>query len=152
MRKAFKAVKIKERCFLYPLPVIKANKYLLEVPSEFSEVFILLFQANFLENPETNWKGWNKTEVHSDGKTPIYKLDAENLSLSLLTTPEEDPQKAKTINSLLEKKIKAILNGEVGAKESLKKVFENQKNCSTCQMLGITSSELEEVIDGLTTS
>lgn len=152
MRYQFKAVQIKERCFLYPQPVVKENKYLLEIPTQFSEVFILLFQARFLENPEGDWKGWEKTEVHSDGKTPIYKLEVENLSLSLLSNPEEDPQKAKTINALLEKKIKAILSGEVDSKESLKKVFENQKNCSTCQKLGINSFELEEVIKAFTAS
>ncbi len=145
MRNHFKSVLIKGRCFLYPLPVIKENKYLLEVPKDFSDIFILLFQNHFLKNPEGNWKGWQKSEVHSDGKTPIYQLDIENLSLAFLPS-QEDPQKAATINELLEKKIKAVLQGTQGAKESLKKTYENQKNCSTCQRLGIASAELEKVI------
>lgn len=146
MRNQFKSVLIKGRCFLYPLPVIKENKYLLEVPQDFSDIFILLFQNHFLKNPEGDWKGWQKSEVHSDGKTPIYRLDIENLSLTILSSPEEAPQKAATINELLEKKIKAVFQGIEGAKESLKKTYENQISCSTCQRLGIASAEREKVI------
>lgn len=149
MRKEFKSVNIKDDCFLYPLPVIKEQKYLLKVPPKFASFFIKALKNDFLLPPELDWGLWNEVGVHTDQKTLIFTFDREKLKFDFLPSSKGNEQKAETINQILNKKVKSVLNSEKDSFKDLMKTFENQKKCSTCQSLGILSPMLSELLEEL---
>jgi hypothetical protein len=126
--------------YLYPWPVMKENKYL--ILSKYPASFILAFKHHFLTSADSD-KSYLKLEgQHSDGKTPIYSIEVDKLNFKLLGDKEE----VQKINEVLNNKIKDVLLDKEKAKEALKKRFESQLNCKTCQANGILKPELKEFI------
>lgn len=122
--------------FLYPLPVIKDRKYLIECHS-FHDFYIFCFEEGHLASPDSFPNFLRKKSVHSDGQTEILEIVIDNLYFTYLPNIEKDPQKAETLQTLMSSKIQDILKGEDEAIARLEKLYENQKKCSTCQSLGI---------------
>jgi hypothetical protein len=149
MRQEFREVQVQNKTYLYPFPVIKGNKYLIEIPKEFSHFVILSLENGFLYSPDQDKNYLNEIGVHTDGNTPIFKINFQKLSFEFLSHSEVDPDKAKTLHQLISKKIIAVLEGEESAKDKLKHRFEMQLKCSTCQSLGIEEPEIKEWLESL---
>ena len=80
MRKEFKKVIIGDICYIYPWPVIKENKYLIEVKIDQADVLIQRILNGKLTSPDESPSYLNKKGVHQDGFTPIFSIDEKNSS------------------------------------------------------------------------
>jgi len=149
LRYTLKKVSVGGICFLYPIPVVKQHKYLIEIPPIFSDFFISAFINQYLVSPDTTPDFLVHDRIHTDGSTPVYKIDCSKLSFTLLFNRNKDTTKASTIENLLTKKIILVLlsPNDQEVKNSLVKTLEKQKLCSTCQSLGILDTKLQSFID-----
>lgn len=145
----FKSVRVENKTFLYPFPIIKEKKYLIEIDEKFADFYIHALEHGKLLSFDENPLWMIEKTIHSDGNTIIYELNLESIEFTLLSHPEKDPTKAETINILLNKKMRACLNGEDNAFQALLKTYQNQLSCSTCQSLGIEDPALKQLIDML---
>ncbi len=143
-RHEFKKAWLKDKTFIYPLPVIKEQKYLIEVHENFADFWIYAFSTGFITSPDISKNYLNKVTLHQDGKTEIFNIDLKQIRFKILEHDESQIQKISTIENLLNNKIKSVLNDETHSKQQLKKIYENQKKCSTCQNLGINKPKVEE--------
>lgn len=134
-RNEFRHVIINNKSFLYPFPVIKEKKYLIIVNPQFATFFIECFLKGYLLSPDKKNSFYINESVHSDGKTPILKFNFNKLHFNLLQNEKSAPDKAQTINKLLNQKIIAVLRDEKDAINKLEKTIENQKKCHVCQSL-----------------
>lgn len=146
-RNKFKKVFVDGVTFLYPQPVIKNKKYLIEVKSRDADLFILLFDLHFLELPDESPDYLIDGRVHIDEQTRIYEIDLSLLKFKFLINGEKDPEKAAVIEGLLTKKILSTFNGEEGARDAFLKAIEKQQKCSTCQSLGILDDRITKLIE-----
>lgn len=146
-----KLTTINDRIFLYPVPVIKEKKYLIEIENEMhAVVFNALIQSQVIRDPLEQEVNYQKIEQHSDGKTWIYKLNNE--TLHLLANREVNSQRAETVEKVLTKKIWSILeanseSSRIEACDNLLKVYKAQLNCSECQKMGITEIPIKKFIN-----
>ncbi len=147
MRNEFRSIKQQESFYLYPLPVIKGNKYLIE--TKFPDFFIDSLAKGYLDSPDINKSFLIEEKIHNDGKTPIYSINIEKLHFKFLTKREDDLIKAKGIEKVLTEKIKSVLKGALDSKEDLHHRFQKQLLCSTCQSLGINSSDISKWLSKL---
>ncbi len=146
-RNVYKHTKVDGVTYLYPVPVIKENKYLVEVRAEHADFFIFVFKLKFLKSLDQSPDFIYKLRVHSDGNTEIFKIDYDGLHFNLLENSSEDSQKALIIEKLLSSKIISCLKGEEGAVQNFIKSLKKQMNCKTCQRLGILKPELKKIVD-----
>lgn len=146
LRKVYKETLIGEVCYLYPLPVIKEHKYLIRLDRRFSDFFIDCFHKSYLESPDTRPPYIENDGTHSDGNTKVIKICYDALVFEFLPDRELDLKKAKTIELLISKKIIDVLNEVPNSIQDLEKRFMQQKECSTCQKLGILEPSVEAFI------
>lgn len=140
MRNEFKKVKIKDSTYLYPVPVVKGNKYLILVDEEFADFFIESWRNDFLSSPDQRPEYLKFFNIHSDQQTNIFVIDFNKLSFTFLNQQEA---KALKIQEVLTGKIASYLaQKDSGNKEDLTRAFEKQMSCKTCLDLGIKSSEV----------
>lgn len=82
MRKEFKKVLIGEICYLYPLPVIKENKYLIEVEINLADLIIEKILNGQIKSPDETPGYLIKKGYHQDGKTPLFRINKDLISFS----------------------------------------------------------------------
>lgn len=146
-RNTFKEVKILNKSFLYPLPVVLGKKYLIDLENLSVEFIIYAFENRFIESPDSSLTFYSQNGTHTDGKAPYYIISLDKVIFNLLIHKNLDPKKSSSIEQLLNKKIVAVLRREENSKEELLKCYEKQLKCSTCQKLGIQTDELKMFID-----
>jgi ASC-1-like (ASCH) protein len=146
MRNQYKQVSFSVLNFLYPTPVIKELKYLIELDEKLTNFFIFAFEHKYLESADSKPSFLVEDRVHEDGRTKIYQIDYSNLHFSLLKNKSLDLKKANSIEKLLRKKIVEFLRGEEKSKDALLNTFEKQKKCSTCLKLGIDDPNLKQLM------
>ena len=153
-RNIYKKVKVKTKdtCLLYPTPVVKEQKHLIEVDESLSDFFIFALEENFLQSVDSAPEYLAQKSVHSDKQTVIYEFIYVKLHFNLLKNKESERQKALTIEELLSKKIVSALKKETLAIESLFKVYEKQKICSTCKTLGIEDLLIAKLLNKIPTA
>jgi len=145
-RNTFKEVKVLNKSFLYPLPVIKEKKYLIELGEVPADFMIYALEKSFVESPDSSLTFYMKNGIHTDGKTPYYLLDLDKVKFNLLKNKNLEPKRSETIETLLNKKILSVLKNEEESKPELIKCFRKQLKCSTCQRLGFQSEELKKLL------
>lgn len=145
-RFAFKEVKIAQGQYLFPLPVIKGNKYLIQVPERFSQFFIYCFEHRILPSPDLKPSYLIQKSVHTDGETIIFSIDPGKIECKLLPHGHLDPVKASQIEAVLTKHIARILTFKEEDVNKLKQAIDKQRKCSTCQKLGIESLQIDELV------
>lgn len=150
-RKEFKAVITKDHCYLYPTPVIKDQKYLIEINPQLKDIFICALKNSIVESFDSLPSYLIKTGVHTDGKTSIFKIDYENIQLNLLPQRDKDLSKAEEIEKVLIARIKDYFKSpsEPAIKDRLVNTILKQRKCSTCDTLGINSIETSEFFNVL---
>lgn len=151
MRNIFKSVNIDHSFHLYPLPVIKENKYLIDINSNNSSVldfFIKCFKYKYLSSPEAGFNSYYKNKkIHIDGKTQVFSFDQTKIMFNFLEIPtDQDKTKVEKINEILSEKVKAVLYRDKSLYSELSKRFEMQKKCKTCQKYGIDSEKINEIL------
>ena len=147
MRNTFKQVESNSTCLLYPLPIIKDNKYLIEIERGLAPFLIKTFENGFADLPDSFPDYLIKNRTHTDNKTYIYRIDYCLMNYKFLPLRENDISKAKKIEQLISDKIKNVLLKKEDSIEQLLHRIEKQKECKTCQSLGINDSKLEEWIN-----
>ena len=79
MKREFKKVEIDGSIHLYPIPVIKDKKYLIECRSdEEASKLMGLIEQNLIPHPDADLSGFQLKGHHTDGRTPIYRQLREN--------------------------------------------------------------------------
>ena len=146
-RTTFRKVTPGGKTYLYPFPVIKENKYLIEVHKEHAEFFMNSLAKGYLTSPDTTQDYLEKIGIHTDNQTPIYKLVPGKLTFQFLPDRNKDLTKAANVEKVLAKAIVAYLTQQPDSHEKLKTRFEAQLDCSTCQALGIQSQEVRDWMD-----
>ncbi len=69
----FKKVEIHGEIYLYPVPVIKNNKYLIHCGSEIkADLIITAVSQKKIPHPDENNHSFVTKGYHTDGKTPIF--------------------------------------------------------------------------------
>lgn len=74
MRRDFRKVMVGTTCYLYPWPVIKGNKYLIEVESAEADLWIEKILSGKIPSPDENPSYLIKKGLHQDGFTIIYSM------------------------------------------------------------------------------
>ncbi len=149
MNQMFKCVQVSEQSFLYPFPVIKGSKYLIQVPDNFANFYAQALTHGFLQSPLDSVSYYQKEGLHTDGKTPLFSFNRPKLTFTLLQASAENHDKKKSIEKILNTKILAVLAGKPNSKAELEHRYAQQKKCSTCQQLGIGHPHLEKLIHNL---
>ncbi len=79
MRTDFKDILIDNKHYLYPIPVKSGEKYLIVIDAEFLQTFQEGIKDDLIISPDLKPEYLIFTKVHSDGKTPIYKIDFDKI-------------------------------------------------------------------------
>lgn len=75
MKRTFKKVIIDSEIFLYPVPVIKEQKYLIQCGSDLAaDEFVTAVEKGEFSHPDENSHDFVTVRHHTDGKTPILIL------------------------------------------------------------------------------
>lgn len=141
-----KVVHASGKIYLYPFPVIKDEKYLIECESEiFSQKLMGLLNKNLFPNPLENNLTYEMTCLHTDQKTRIFRpLRSEHYPI--LGKRSINPTKAEVVEKVLIKKIMAYLFMEQeGSKDEMMRTYQKQLNCSECQKMGINDLKVSEI-------
>lgn len=146
-RNEFKKVEIKNTVYLYPYPVIKNAKYLIEIEKEFEPFFIQSFKNKYLASPDSHPPFLIDSHLHEDGATKIYTIKIEDLCFNFLPNRANDLAMALKTEQIISKKIIDVLMRKQGSKINLKRIYENQLKCSSCQSLGIESNLISDWIN-----
>lgn len=149
MRTEFRKVRVQDKTYLYPFPVLKGNKYLIEVKDDFAEFLILSLKNQYLYSPDRDKDYLVEIGVHTDGNTPIFQIENSKLCFNFLPNAERDPKKAKALHQLISNKVISVLVNDKDARQKLKQRFESQLKCSTCKSLGIGEPKIKEWIKKL---
>lgn len=80
-RKEFRRVEVQGKTYLYPFPIIKEKKYLIEVDPTIVESIISAIVNNVIESPDAFPDYMVEQGIHNDGKTIIYSLDLTKTNL-----------------------------------------------------------------------
>lgn len=146
----FKKTKTEEIILLYPTPVIKNKKYLIQTGSEIeARVKLALLNSGILKTPLEDRTIYEKVRVHKDGKTKVYQLD-KNSEWLTLENRKLNIEKAKKVEDVLKNKIISLFEKNSNLDEQIKKVFkvyQAQINCSECQKLGIKELPIHLFLD-----
>jgi len=68
-------VSIKDRIFIYPHPVIKDKKYLIEFDDQDEAMKVISeIENDERPSPDENLSLMSEVDVHTDGNTVIYRL------------------------------------------------------------------------------
>ena len=95
LRVDFKRVSFDNKFFLYPTPVIKNQKYLIEVGKSWADFFIFCLLHGFIPSPDGNLSYLREDRIHTDGKTMIYQVSIADLKFDLLKSTLSKLAKAK---------------------------------------------------------
>lgn len=137
---------------LYPIPIIKEKKYLLNIEtadSKILEFFLKSFELGYLSPPyESDANYYTDPRTHIDGKTPIYSFDLKLIFFKFLNVPTgENEKKVKKNNEILSKNVVSVLKDGKSQYPKLAHRFQMQQKCSTCQEYGINSEDLGKTIE-----
>ena len=166
MRNKFKIASNRQQHYLFPIPVIEDKKFLIETES-LNEAQLLqrLLEAGWIVfNDEAPSEFWMEG-LHADGRTRRYTPDWSKLVLSYFPRDlgndeiqaEKDEFKMTRLEKVVSKALSELIqyqsqsddqplsqsSGEVRSDdeqqllEKLKNKIQAQKNCRTCQSLGI---------------
>ena len=148
----FKKTKIEGDILLYPTPIIKDKKYLIQTKSEVeATVKLALLNSGLLKTPLEDELVYEKVRIHKDGKTQIYKLD-ENTKWLTLINRTLNIEKAKKVETVLKNKITLLFNSEINFDDQvnrISKIYQAQTNCSECQKLGIKELDIPRFVEML---
>jgi hypothetical protein len=75
MRKEFRKIIIGNICYIYPWPVIRGKKYLIEVNIDQADLLIKNILDGTLTSPDEGPTYLCKKGVHKDGFTVIFSID-----------------------------------------------------------------------------
>jgi hypothetical protein len=68
-------VRVRDRIFIYPVPVIKNKKYLIEVSSEnLAQQMIKDLENGSVKSPDENMENLEEIGLHTDQQTKIYQF------------------------------------------------------------------------------
>ena len=68
-------VRVRDRIFIYPVPVIKNKKYLIEVSSEIqAQQIIKDLENGSVKSPDENLDHLEEIGLHTDQQTKIYQF------------------------------------------------------------------------------
>jgi hypothetical protein len=138
-RHHFKMTPSNESFFLYPWPVIKEKKYLIQVPNEKVAAFLIYaIEKHWLPSPDDQTEWLVSLGLHQDQRTVIYQINFTAIHLVFLPHRQTDLEKAQSIEKLLSKKIFNYLLSSIPLSD-LEKTIHNQLQCSSCQSFGIDS-------------
>lgn len=145
-RKQFKAVTTKDYCYLYPTPVIKDQKYLVQINPLLENLFLCALKNSIIESFDSSLDSLIKTGVHTDGKTSIFRIDYDSIQLNLLPQREKNLSRAEEVEKILIARLRDYFKNpsDSKAKERLINTILKQQKCSTCDSLGINSVETNE--------
>ena len=146
-RQVFKQVKLNNCTYLYPMPVIKNHKYLIQIDDQYVYFFMHAFEHAFVASPDEKLNWLVFSHVHTDGNTSIFTISFDQLVFRFF---EVDNDQSIKLTQLLTQKIKAVLKQDILAVDKLKQIYLNQLKCSTCQSLGIAQPKLKQLIGFLT--
>ncbi len=132
--------------FVYPWPIVKGEKFLIACPGErAAHYLILLFELGLLASPPSF-----DSVPHSDGTTPVYQIPQGGPIAGFLPKRLEDPGAASAIERVLSKNIwKFVLTDspQEPLRQAVKKRFEAQLSCSSCQGLGIGDESVARFVE-----
>jgi hypothetical protein len=115
--------------WLYPWPVVPGQKYLIELKKlGAARLLEMAIQRQILED-STGLFLFNRW--HDDGVTPIYTVQLKQFRMRFLHPGPEQSDHAASIESILSQ---SLLAGDL---DRARRLFENQKSCSSCQAIGI---------------
>tara|TARA_R110000868_G_scaffold117600_9_gene312324 strand:+ start:5693 stop:6142 length:450 start_codon:yes stop_codon:yes gene_type:complete len=122
--------------FVYPWPIVKGEKYLIACEGERpAHYLILLSKLGLLASPPAF-----ESVLHSDGTTPVYQIPEGGPVVAFLPKRQQDPATASPIERVLSKNIWKFVktdSPEESLRQAVRKRFEAQLACSSCQGLGI---------------
>lgn len=146
----FKKTKTEDVFFIYPTPVIKDKKYLIQTNSEIeARVKLALLNSGVLKTPLKDENIYEKVKLHKDGTTWIYQLN-ENSEWLILKNRKLNLDKAKKVEDVLKNKIISVFKIETNFDQhiiKILKIYKAQTNCSECQKLGIKELPIPLFID-----
>ncbi|NCN39746.1 hypothetical protein GW916_00715 [bacterium] len=167
MRNKFKIASNRQQHYLFPIPVIEDKKFLIETESlNEAQLLQRLLEAGWIVfNDEAPSEFWMEEGLHADGRTRRYTPDWSKLVLSYFPRDlgndeiqaEKDEFKMTRLEKVVSKALSELIqyqsqsddqplsqsSGEVRSDdeqqllEKLKNKIQAQKNCRTCQSLGI---------------
>jgi hypothetical protein len=132
---------------LYPTPVIKHQKYLLLAHNPLqAQILTSGFAYGVL-----NLDACIKIGVHSDGATPIYQINTEITSITMLPERANNLERAIQLESILWKHLLNLFQADSNHKGQLQsklaQIYANQTSCSSCIALGIQHEKLAQFFD-----
>lgn len=131
--------------FIYPWPIVKNQKYLISSPGvRSSKYLILLIEMGYLDSPPN----FDHT-LHSDGTTKVYQVPGTGPIPAFLPHREQDPAAAAVIEKVLAKAFWNYVKTDSPKRElgdKVKKRFEAQLACSSCQGLGIDNETISKLV------
>ncbi len=83
-RNQFKKVSIKDQTYLYPLPILRENKYLLQIESEWSDFLIFCLEKRLIDSPDLKSELYQNSRIHEDGRTPIIIINPNHKIYAVL--------------------------------------------------------------------
>ena len=130
---------------IYPWPIVKDQKHLISTPSPRAAAYlILLFKNSYL----TSLENFEQT-IHGDGATPIFHPPKNGPVALFLPNRNEDEGSAFAIEKVLSKRLwQYVTPGyqDDALKNEVIKRFDAQKDCSTCNSLGINHELVAQFI------
>jgi len=141
MRTEFKIAGKEAPFRLFPLPVIKDEKFLIEVNTiQEAQLLLFLLKKQWVEiDPESPASLWKELAIHQDGQTQRFAPDWGQLRINYL--PGEPNEKTKAVEAVLSrlvaKWVEAPYSEQAKALKELEQKIKAQLNCKSCQSYGI---------------
>lgn len=140
--RTFKLAKMKDMSVIYPHPVKKGEKYLIQPNHNLgdTELQLLVSALNegYLSTQKDHSSYYRNMGTHTDGQTPVYELMIEQLHFNFLNNKESDLKKGEAIEKILSKKLIALIiadtpDDRLEALNDFKKRLEAQKKGNSIQ-------------------
>ncbi len=120
--------------FVFPVPVREDAKYLIEVDrAERARLLAWVLNERRLRATDSAFEARG---LHSDGTTPLLGLRRGAFRIALLPGVGDDDH-ARSVEGALSA---ALWDGDV---DRARRLFRNQRACSSCEALGIAEAEVE---------
>jgi hypothetical protein len=127
------------KIWLFPTPVIKNQKYLIECESiELAKTLEKIINEKLIEE---NSEAFVLAGKHTDGSSSIFKVEKKFVVLKFLPNRDKDLAHAHSIESSLSQ---ALMIGDI---QKTQRLYSAQLKCSSCQKLGIDAPEVKKLLD-----
>ncbi len=146
--KIYRIAKSSYGIFLFLTPVDKLNTFLIQAPTQLhAELYKFLLDFGAILSPLDSLDLYQNVGTHTDGVTPIYELQWDDLKLEFLPQRDLDIERAVILESVIAKKFTKLFRNIDNRAEIIQDIqhrFSQQLLCSQCQKLGIDDSRLKE--------